>query len=202
MLFAYDQFPALTDGTITRTYRAWKRPQVKIGGRYRLHNDGVLEVDALSLVSVAQITRADARHAGFETKEALVDKLNGRGTLIARTNVYRVDFHYVAFADQRDAIAASAALVNEDAEALTKRLQKMDRLSKHGPWTAETLAIINRHPRVVASKLAEKLGRDRDPFKVDVRKLKKLGLTIRREVGYEISPRGRAYLADVRKSAS
>ncbi|MFP8878572.1 MAG: hypothetical protein VCE43_03450 [Myxococcota bacterium] len=31
-------------------------------------------------------------------------------------------------------------------------------------------------------------------FKADVRKLKNLGLTISCEVGYEISPRGRAFL--------
>ena len=32
-------------------------------------------------------------------------------------------------------------------------------------------------------------------FKLDVRKLKRLGLTVSLEVGYELSPRGRAYLA-------
>ena len=31
-------------------------------------------------------------------------------------------------------------------------------------------------------------------FKTDVRKLKKLGLTISHDVGYELSPRGRAVL--------
>jgi hypothetical protein len=45
--------------------------------------------------------------------------------------------------------------------------------------------------------LAKKLDRQRDPFKVDVRKLKRLGLTQSFEVGYEISPRGRAFLAAV-----
>ena len=38
------------------------------------------------------------------------------------------------------------------------------------------------------------LGRETLPFKRDVRKLKELGLTRSLEVGYEISPRGRAYL--------
>ncbi len=32
------------------------------------------------------------------------------------------------------------------------------------------------------------------PMKVDIRKLKALGLTISHEVGYELSPRGAAYL--------
>jgi len=43
--------------------------------------------------------------------------------------------------------------------------------------------------------LAESVGRERDPFKIDVRKLKRLGLTQSFEVGYELSPRGRAFLA-------
>ena len=45
----------------------------------------------------------------------------------------------------------------------------------------------------------ERLGRETLPFKVDVRKLKKLGLTQSFEVGYEISPRGRAFLAAARR---
>ncbi len=42
---------------------------------------------------------------------------------------------------------------------------------------------------------AAELGRERDPFKIDVRKLKNLGLTLSLETGYRLSPRGRAYLA-------
>jgi hypothetical protein len=39
------------------------------------------------------------------------------------------------------------------------------------------------------------VGRERHPFKTDVRKLKELGLTESLEVGYRLSPRGRALLA-------
>ena len=53
---------------------------------------------------------------------------------------------------------------------------------------------VMRHPKVAASKLAPELGRERKPFKADVRKLKKLGLTLSFEVGYEISPRGKVFL--------
>jgi len=35
---------------------------------------------------------------------------------------------------------------------------------------------------------------ERDPFKIRVRRLKELGLTESLEVGYRVSPRGRAYL--------
>ncbi|MCW2796932.1 MAG: uncharacterized protein JWM79_2429, partial [Nocardioides sp.] len=61
--------------------------------------------------------------------------------------------------------------------------------------TLATLEIIRRRPRTRAPDLAAELGRERDPFKIDVRKLKNLGLTRSFEVGYEVSPRGSAYLA-------
>ncbi len=46
-----------------------------------------------------------------------------------------------------------------------------------------------------APDLAASLGRDTQPFKRDVRKLKELGLTESLKVGYSLSPRGRAWLA-------
>jgi biotin operon repressor len=48
---------------------------------------------------------------------------------------------------------------------------------------------------VRAGDLAEELDLDRESFKLDVRKLKNLGLTISLRVGYQLSPRGAAYLA-------
>ena len=49
-------------------------------------------------------------------------------------------------------------------------------------------------PATRAGDLADEVGRERLPFKADVRKLKNLGLTISLGVGYELSPRGQAYL--------
>ena len=46
-----------------------------------------------------------------------------------------------------------------------------------------------------AADLAAGFGRETQPFKLDVRKLKNLGLTLSLEVGYRLSPRGEAYLA-------
>src|SRR6185312_6953432 len=87
----------------------------------------------------------------------------------------------------------------DDVAAITAKLVRLDGKK---PWTSETLAIIGKHPRIAASKLAAKLGRETQPFKIDVRKLKRLGLTQSFEVGYEISPRGRAYLAARPKAGS
>jgi hypothetical protein len=48
---------------------------------------------------------------------------------------------------------------------------------------------------VPAADLAETLGRQRMPFKLDVRKLKELGLTESLRPGYRLSPRGESVLA-------
>ncbi|MBL8742205.1 MAG: hypothetical protein JNK04_13950 [Myxococcales bacterium] len=70
----------------------------------------------------------------------------------------------------------------------------MDERYPDGPCTKKTLILIGKHTRVAASKLSAMMGRETKSFKADVVKLKKLGLTQSFEVGYEISPRGRAYL--------
>ena len=77
---------------------------------------------------------------------------------------------------------------------LLERLARMDRLNRRGPWTLRVLRLIRDRPRVAASRLAPRLDRETRTFKTDVRKLKNLGLTRSFEVGYEISPRGRALL--------
>jgi hypothetical protein len=91
-------------------------------------------------------------------------------------------------------IALDDALGAEDVAAIRARLERW------GDWPLPTLRLIAKHPRIAASKLAAKLGRETLPFKVDVRKLKKLGLTQSFEVGYEVSPRGQAFLAAARKA--
>ena len=62
----------------------------------------------------------------------------------------------------------------------------------HGPWTKQILEIIAQNPRTTASKLTPLLDRKSRPFKADVRKLKKLGLTVSYEVGYALTQLGKA----------
>ncbi len=84
----------------------------------------------------------------------------------------------------------SAAALDE----IIARLERMDGLSKRGPWTRRVLELIGKQPEVAASKLAPKLKRELRAFKADVRKLKEMGLTISHEKGYSLSARGRALL--------
>jgi hypothetical protein len=195
LLFKKPFWEGLTSGRITLTFRRWQKPHVRPGGRYRCHPIGVLEVDDVRLVPVRAIAEDDAARAGFASREALVAYLGELGPLDASTQVYRVALHHGGDGDRIE-----LALEDElDAEAVDTIKKKLARMDERGPWTKKTLALIEKNPRVAASKLAPKLGKETLDFKVLVRKLKKLGLTQSFEVGYEIAPRGRAYLAATRK---
>jgi hypothetical protein len=195
LLFKKPFWAGLTEGTITLTFRRWQKPHVRVGGRYRCHPIGVLAVDAVEIVRVSSISNEDASKAGFESRETLVTYLAELGPLDETTELHRVALHFGGDGDRVE-IALETELEVDVIEDITFRLARMD---KAEPWTKKTLAIIGKHPRVAASKLAAKLGRETLEFKTDVRKLKKLGLTQSFEVGYEIAPRGRAYLEAIQK---
>lgn len=192
LLFQKRFHEGLVSGAVTLTFRRWDKPHVKPGGRYRCHPIGVLEVDRVDRVRVRDIGEDDAQRSGFGSRKALLEYLRTARDepLTPASEVYRVELHHGGDGD-RTAIALETDLTSDDVATITKKLARMD---EGGPWTKRTLALIAKHPRVAASQLAKKLGRETEPFKVDVRKLKKLGLTQSFEVGYEISPRGRAYL--------
>jgi hypothetical protein len=190
LLFKKPFWEGLTRGAITLTFRRWEKPHVRPGGRYRCHPIGVLEVEDVRTVTIGTIPEADASAAGFPSREALVAYLLELGPLDDSTSVYRVALHHGGDGD-RVPLALEDSLTAEDVAAIAARLAKMD---GKRPWTKETLALIGRHPRIAASKLAAKVGRETPEFKADVVKLKKLGLTQSFEVGYEIAPRGLAYL--------
>lgn len=194
LLFQKRFHEGLLGGQITLTFRRWPKAKVKAGGRYRCHPIGVLEVDALSRQRVRTLTREDAQRAGFPTRAALLEYL-AAGSEVPLTPdeaLFRVELHHAGEADFV-AGADQARLGKEERQAIADALAKLDAKAE-APWTAATLALIAEVPRVAASKLAERLGRETQPFKADVVKLKKLGLTQSFEVGYDLTPRGRAYL--------
>jgi hypothetical protein len=195
LLFQKRFHQGLLDGSVTLTFRRWDRPHVKPGGRYRCHPIGVLAVDGIERVRVADITERDARRSGFASRDELMEYIRSGpgGDVEDDSEIFRVALHHGGEEDRVE-IALDDDLSAEDIEAISAKLARMD---ARGPWTATTLGLIEKHPRVAASRLAAKLGRETQPFKVDVRKLKHLGLTQSFEVGYEVSPRGRAYRAAI-----
>jgi hypothetical protein len=191
VLFSGSAADGLRDGTITVTFRTWKRPQVRAGGVYRPLGIPI-RVDAVARVPAGSIADADARAAGAADLPALLRRL---GDPPADAEVWRVDFHRVDDPDPRVALREQADLGAGAIAEIDRRLARLDEVSPGGPWTQATLAAIAARPGVVSTVLAAELGRDRQAFKVDVRKLKALGLTVSLDVGYRLSARGEAYLA-------
>ena len=134
------------------------------------------------------LTAREAARAGFETRAALLEALgDGPG------EIHRVGLRH-AGADPRVALRGRARLSAADRDELSARLGRLDKASRRGPWTADVLRLISERPGVRAPDLAAEVGRETRLFKADVRKLKELGLTESLEVGYRLSPRGRAWL--------
>ena len=178
----------VADGTVTLAFRRWRKQDVKTGATFR-SSAGVIRVGAVAVVDPDRIADEDAVLAGHADAESVRRRLAGDPAW----PTYRVELGW-AGEDPRLALREEVDLGEEDVAAIDARLERLDRASTHGPWTMQTLDLIRRRPHTRAPDLAAEMGRERDPFKIDVRKLKNLGLTISHPVGYELSPRGLAYL--------
>ena len=172
-------------GSVDIGFRRWDRPRVVVGTRMRTAF-GLIEVTSVEPVDEATITEDDARRAGAVSLDAL------RRGLAAHADrpVFRVGLRW-AGEDPRIALRQRPPTEAELSE-IRARLDRLDAASPTGPWTRQTLSIIDRSPEVRAPDLAAALGRDTPSFKRDVRKLKELGLTESLDIGYRLSPRGEA----------
>jgi len=150
---------------------------------------GVIGIDSVAVVGEAEITDEDARSAGFESRENLIEHLSYRDNPI-----YRIRVHF-AGEDPRIALREIDDLSDKELADLIAKLTKLDKNSKSGPWTQEYLQVIREMPATYSGLLANYLGLAQAEFKPRVRKLKALGLTESLEVGYRLSPRGEKVLA-------
>src|SRR5262249_26582128 len=146
-------------------------------------------------VQLEDITEADARRAGAGSLAELTAALEGR-----EGDLYRVDFHYAGL-DPRIELRERDELSETELAELRERLDRPRARRARGPWTAECLRLVETQPATRAPDLAAQVGRETQPFKTDIRKLKNLGLTESLPVGYRLSPRGRAYLTRVETDA-
>lgn len=190
MLFRPATLEGIADGSVTLAFRRWPRSRVKVGGEQRTPI-GVVAFDAVEAVDRDDIGEADARAAGFATLDELLAFVDRRAT----GTVFCIHLR-LAGPDPRVALR-EAVPDSEQVGQLARRLERLDRASRHGPWTADVLRAIRDQPGVRAADLAVQFGRERAPFKLDVRKLKELGLTESLPRGYRISPRGQALLGEL-----
>lgn len=186
MLFKVADAEAIARGEITCTIRKWKRSQARAGKTYATPRGHILvtSIDVLPLVAVRE---ADLRAAGF----ASIDEL-ARFGVEPRDEVHLVRFERTDPPDERDPGAEGEPSV-DDLAALDRRLARMDD-GRPEPWTRRVLEHLGAAPGTRSADLAADLGIEQQRLKSDIRRLKRLGLTRSLETGYELSPRGRAYL--------
>jgi uncharacterized protein YqfB (UPF0267 family) len=83
-------------GEITVSFRLWRRPKVKVGGRYRVAGGlGQIEVDSVELVPFSSIDDADVRRSGEADLESLRRRAAHAGPIGDVTLLYRIEFHVV-----------------------------------------------------------------------------------------------------------
>jgi hypothetical protein len=194
MLFAGSDRDGVASGRITAAYRRWAEARVVPGRIYRT-NAGRIEIDSVSQVNPDLILDDDADVAAADRGNARDVRRRLRDN--EEWPTFLIRFHLVEGPDPREELASNADLSAAEVAELTGKLAKLDELSRHGAWTTRTLRLIAARPATRAGDLAAELDRDLAGFKLDVRKLKNLGLTRSLEVGYELSPRGEAYLKSI-----
>lgn len=90
MMFTKRLREGVRRGDITVSVRIWVRPQVRVGGRYRME-EGEIEIDSIETIGLPDITPELARASGFlGVLDLLKVAKHGRGE-----NIYLVRFHYI-----------------------------------------------------------------------------------------------------------
>ncbi len=95
MEFSRDLRSSVLSGEITVSFRLWKQPRVKPGGRYRV-GDGQIEVDSVESIPFAFIDDSDVRRAGEPDLESLRRRAAHAGPIHEETLLYRIEFHPVS----------------------------------------------------------------------------------------------------------
>lgn len=187
MLFHREILKKIKDGKVKMAFRRWDKPAVK-AGRTQKTKVGVLQFIKITPVpSIKSLTIKDAKAAGYENLEDLIIDLSIRET----GKIYKISLKY-AGEDPRIKLRENNKLTKEEITQIISKLQRLDKSSPLGPWTKKVLKAIQKNPGVTSRKVAPTIGfEDYLKYKINVRKLKALGLTISLDIGYKLSPRGK-----------
>jgi hypothetical protein len=189
VLLNRDTAEGIANGSITMVLRRWDAPRAKPGGTQRTPA-GTIRIDAVTEHPGGyRVTAGQARAAGFPDAKSAQAMLNRRPA----RHTYVIAVSYLA-PDERPGLAGDDRLGDADVDTISARLRRWDDAAE-SPWTRQYLEMVAANEAVRAPDLAARVGLETPRFKRRVRQLKGLGLTISLDVGYRISPRGRAYLA-------
>jgi hypothetical protein len=154
MLFKRHFLDGIRIGTVTVAFRRWQRPTVRAGGTL-LTPAGELRIGAVTRVALHQISEADVRHAGYQSRDALLRALKGR----TEGSSYRIELAGLG-PDPRDALRDARVTREDDRRALLARLERLDSRDSRGPWTRRVLELIGSRPGVRAKDLCRLVGQD------------------------------------------
>ena len=191
MLFRRKNLQAIKAGEVTLAFRRWTKPSVKTGGTQQTQL-GQLTIKNVSVVSLSSITLDDARLAGFDSVRSLKKELQKKET----GDVYRIELGGLR-EDPRIALRNRPPDESELSE-LEAKLMAMDARSA-APWTRQYLDVFSVNEAVRAADLCIQVNFEKAAFKLNVRKLKALGLTESLGTGYRLAPRGRAVLKKLKR---
>jgi hypothetical protein len=178
VLFPLRDLKGIEAGTIDLAFRRWDRPRVKAGGSQRTRIGLIAFGDVRK---VSRVSDRDAKRAGYASAQAMQDAWAHK-----EGDLYRIELR-LAGPDPRTLLREQIP-TPEELDAIHARLTRM------GAWTYDYLRTIAEQPEVRAPDLAAQYGRETHPFKLDIRKLKELGLTESLRIGYRLSPRGEAVM--------
>lgn len=188
MLFKQKHLEGIKSGTISLAFRKWKKLTVSEGSLIKT-SVGVIKIISVEDIALQNISDGDAEKAGFKNASSLVQLLEEQKEGV----IYKIA---VAFDSENPQIVLQEKFQFEEGEleGLKSELEILDKYSKIGKWTTKTLQVIRENPKMKAADLAVKARKEKEWLKLNVRKLKSMGLTISHEPGYTLSPRGEAYL--------
>ncbi len=194
MLIKSIHLQGIKSGTIKLTFRSWEKPAVKEGTLLKTFI-GLVKVVSISAIKESQITKKDLKDAGFENLEQLLKSLRQNDN----NKIYRIELRYHSD-DPRIELREQTVLTESALIELKDKLIRLDKFSKQELWTRKILLAIKDNPRLRAADLAKLIGFEKQWLKLNIRKLKNLGLTISHEVGYELSPLGKEFVKKLLKA--
>ena len=134
MLFREHFLRGIRQGEVTLAFRRWRKPSVRSGGTLKTAI-GVVQIGAVKQVTESAITAREAQAAGYESVQDLRAELDRR----SGGSLYRIEVRY-AGDDPRVALRNQDRLTALDLAEIKRRLERLDRASRHGPWTVAMLA--------------------------------------------------------------
>lgn len=188
MLFKLEQLNGIKTGKIAYAYWKWLKLSVNTGSIINTAV-GQIKIGEINIVSEEDINDQDAVESGYTNKQDLLKSFFRKSI----GSIYKIAVSYHS-EDPRIELRNEIELTDSEFEDLKNKLARFDKFSNHGPWTKTVLLAIQNNPNLHAIGIAKLNGFEKDWLKINIRKIKNLGLTIIHLVGYELSTRGMEFV--------